>query len=401
VLGRGDDPHIHATGLGRPHAHELAILEQAYQLRLQVERQHVDRGEENRAAIGELDPPLARADRAGECASLVAEQLALDQRRRQRRAVDPDERPMAPRTAIVNGPRAELLAGARFADEQHRGVGARDLAHTIQHLPERRTVADEVVEPANGVQLLAQVGGLGLLPGRQIRQLRVAQPQHPRLAAPVDGRGDDLGEQLHAREDLVVPGLAAAESGERQGTDAVPADDHRNADRRPDRRAGCGAVAGRERSVHSRPVDRLAAGESIVHPPGAGAIDLLPGRRRSEPHPHGDGHPGILVGPKLEQRHPVSVDGLANQAERPFARHVDVVGVEADEHCREPGRERLDPVEPLACRDRRGFRHEAGSFTPRCGVAGIARSVVHRVPQRRRPPPPRGAPPPRDAPPPR
>ena len=76
-------------------------------------------------------PPLAcwkrpsrRADRAGERAALVAEQLALEQRLGERRAVQLHERALGARAALVDGGRDQLLAGARLAGDQH--AGARD-----------------------------------------------------------------------------------------------------------------------------------------------------------------------------------------------------------------------------------------------------------------------------------
>jgi hypothetical protein len=58
---------------------ELALLQHAQQLGLQVERHLADLVEEQRAAVGELERAGARGDGAGERALLVAEQLALEQ----------------------------------------------------------------------------------------------------------------------------------------------------------------------------------------------------------------------------------------------------------------------------------------------------------------------------------
>ena len=72
--------------------------------------------------------PGLRGDGAGERALLVAEQLALEQRRGNRGAVDGDERPVAARAQRVERAREQLLAGAALAAQQHRGVGRRRLA---------------------------------------------------------------------------------------------------------------------------------------------------------------------------------------------------------------------------------------------------------------------------------
>ena len=60
--------------------------------------------------------------RAGERAALVAEQLGFEQVLRDRRGVDRDERPRRARAVPVQRARDQLLAGARFAGDQHRRV---------------------------------------------------------------------------------------------------------------------------------------------------------------------------------------------------------------------------------------------------------------------------------------
>src|SRR5690606_16772356 len=89
---------------------DLALLQDAQQL-------HLDRGghlahlvEEERAAVRPLEATLLARDGAGERAALVAEQLALEDRLRERRAVDRHERPRRARRVVVQRPRRELLA---------------------------------------------------------------------------------------------------------------------------------------------------------------------------------------------------------------------------------------------------------------------------------------------------
>ena len=92
AVGGGDQPHVHLALVRRAEPLELALLEHAQQLGLQLQRQVADLVEEDGAVVGELEAALAGGDGAGEGAPFVAEQLALDQRRRQRRAVDADQR---------------------------------------------------------------------------------------------------------------------------------------------------------------------------------------------------------------------------------------------------------------------------------------------------------------------
>src|SRR5690606_13766264 len=114
------------------------------QLGLERERQLADLVEEERAALGELEAPGARAVRAGEGAALDAEELALEQVLRDRRAIDRDERPRPPRRELVERARRELLAGAALAGEQHRGVGRGELADPHVERLHRGRAADEL-----------------------------------------------------------------------------------------------------------------------------------------------------------------------------------------------------------------------------------------------------------------
>ena len=80
-----------------------AGLQHAQQLDLQLQRHLGDLVEEQRAAVRALEEALVLAVGAGEAALLVAEQLALDQVRRDRAAVDRQERPLAAAAQLVHG----------------------------------------------------------------------------------------------------------------------------------------------------------------------------------------------------------------------------------------------------------------------------------------------------------
>src|SRR5262249_37957101 len=114
----GDDPHVDLLGTRATHAFELASLQDTQQLRLQLQRKLTDLVQEERSTVGELEAPGPRGRRAGEGALLVTEQLALDEQRRQRRAVHLHERAGPARTAVMNRAGQQLLARARLAKEQ-------------------------------------------------------------------------------------------------------------------------------------------------------------------------------------------------------------------------------------------------------------------------------------------
>src|SRR5262249_5208985 len=126
-------------------AHALA-LERAEQVRLQRERQLADLVEEQRASVRALERADVLLLGAGERAALVAEQLARDERWRERAAVDRDERLGGARSEIVERAGDQLLAGAGLADDEHADValrGALDLRHQPPHRGRRTDHAGE------------------------------------------------------------------------------------------------------------------------------------------------------------------------------------------------------------------------------------------------------------------
>src|SRR5262249_5285130 len=81
-------------------------------------------------------------------ALLVAEELALEERLRQRRARETDERPARAPAAVVDRRGDHLLARARFAGDEHRRVGGGDLGDEALELAGRGRVADELAAAA-------------------------------------------------------------------------------------------------------------------------------------------------------------------------------------------------------------------------------------------------------------
>ena len=126
AIGRGDHAHIDMARALLADALELALLQHAQKLALKLERYLADLVEEQRAAVGELEPADAVAQRAFERALGVAEEFAFEQLGRDRRAIDPDQRPVAAAARLVDRARHQLLAGAGLAGDQHRRIGWRD-----------------------------------------------------------------------------------------------------------------------------------------------------------------------------------------------------------------------------------------------------------------------------------
>src|SRR4051812_37861754 len=78
----------------------------------------VDFIEKERSIAGQLEQPLLASVCAAERAFFVTEQLGLEQRFRDRRAVDRDERFIRGCARVVDATRKKLLTGAGFADQQ-------------------------------------------------------------------------------------------------------------------------------------------------------------------------------------------------------------------------------------------------------------------------------------------
>ncbi len=131
-MRRRDDPDVDAHGPRASEPLNLAFLEHAQQLDLHVEGQVADLVEKDRRVIRQFEAADLPGQRTGEGALLPAEQLALDERARNRRAVDAHHDATAPRALFVNLRRDEFLAGARFAEQQHRRVGRGHLARLIE-----------------------------------------------------------------------------------------------------------------------------------------------------------------------------------------------------------------------------------------------------------------------------
>src|SRR6478672_10892305 len=96
AVRRRDDANVDTNRGRAPDALELLLLQDAKQLRLQVESHLADLVEEQRAAVRALEGALDAPDRAGEGAALVAEEGALDQPLGECGAVQLDERLVVP-----------------------------------------------------------------------------------------------------------------------------------------------------------------------------------------------------------------------------------------------------------------------------------------------------------------
>ena len=153
AIGGADDASVHAPFFVIADAREMAVLQDVQQLRLQA---GIDLGnfvEEQRSALRHFHAAGLGGVRAGERALLKSEQLAFDQRCRNRRTIHLDKGTLTPRRALVDKARQNFLSGAAFTQNQYGNVetgGALDALPNCLH-GLRRTKIDVlqgVVRPA-------------------------------------------------------------------------------------------------------------------------------------------------------------------------------------------------------------------------------------------------------------
>ncbi|KAF5033894.1 hypothetical protein DSECCO2_601920 [anaerobic digester metagenome] len=132
AVGRGHEPEIALQLVFGTHRPEAAVLEHAQKRLLYALGQLADLVEKERAAVGQLEQPVAVAVRVGERAFDVAKQHAFDQRFRQRGAVHHHEVVGGAGGIGVYGAGEELLARAGLAADEHRGVGIGGLGHEVE-----------------------------------------------------------------------------------------------------------------------------------------------------------------------------------------------------------------------------------------------------------------------------
>ena len=119
-VGGGDDADVDVEGTGLAERIDLAGLEKAQQLRLQIEAELADLVEKERAVLRRANQPRVVAIGAGEGAAAVSEQLAFEQFARDGRAVERHERLVRACGIAVNGAREDFLAGAALAGDAAR-----------------------------------------------------------------------------------------------------------------------------------------------------------------------------------------------------------------------------------------------------------------------------------------
>jgi len=188
VAGR-QHAHVDPHRARAADAHELPLLQHAQELRLRAEVHLADLVEQERAAVRQLELAALALVRPGEGALLVAEQLALDERLGNRRAVERDERAGPARRVVVDRLGDELLADAALPEDEDGAASRRHLDDLPADALHPRRAADHAADEVTLRQLVLQVAGA---------QVVVLPAEEPPDAGLDFGRGDRL-EQVIGR----------------------------------------------------------------------------------------------------------------------------------------------------------------------------------------------------------
>jgi len=241
-----------------PRPFELALLQHPQELHLRADVDVADLVEKERSAFGELEAAFLPLIGSGKRALLVAEQLRFDQAVGKRRAAHFDERLVGARGVVMNPVRDHLLARARFAANEHGGVGRRHLGHLLVHLPDRPAAADDARKVVAFLELLAEVDVLV----DQALLVLFDEPLH------FDGLRDRRGDDAVELDAAIVVTIRLELEINAERADRAPVQQNRHADEAqlfarqlgPFRRP----VEERRLLAHARHHDRLAAFDNLA-----------------------------------------------------------------------------------------------------------------------------------------
>ena len=119
-------------------------------------RDFPDLVEEDRSAASDLEQSRLVADGTSKRSTHVAEQLGLEQRFRERRAIDAHEWSRGARALLVYQPDDEFLSGPTLAVHQHGRVERRHSGREFQHVLHRPAARDEMLCGRMTIDALAQ-----------------------------------------------------------------------------------------------------------------------------------------------------------------------------------------------------------------------------------------------------
>ncbi len=154
AVGGRHQPDVGVQGSRATDPLESALFQDAQDFGLDRQGQLSNLVEKQGAAVRHLEASSLSAVSTGEGAFFVSEELALDQRLGNRRAVDRHEGSPTAGRKSMQGASEELLAGTALAGQEHRAVGTR---HPLQELQGR---TDPLMLPDDGRSTLHLEGDL-------------------------------------------------------------------------------------------------------------------------------------------------------------------------------------------------------------------------------------------------
>ena len=159
----------------------MPLLEHAQKPHLHAGRHLADLVEKQRPLPGHFEKPLFEGHGSGKGPLLVAEKFAGQQLLGKRPAVDGQKPVGALQAGGMDGPGHQLLARAGLAEDEHRGVGGRDVADVFGERLDGRAFA-------NNQRPAPQLGHLPRQPGHLQAQ--------PAFVHGLGHRGPDLGQAV-------------------------------------------------------------------------------------------------------------------------------------------------------------------------------------------------------------
>src|SRR5262249_27764512 len=145
-VGRGNDAHVDPDSPTSADALDLALLENAQKLCLELRLERAHLVQEETAALGQLELSQTALIGARERPTLVPEQLRLDQGLGETGETDRDERFVLAWSLAMDGPRDELLTGPTLSGDQHGRRGTGDLGHHLRKLLHLGVLAHDFAE---------------------------------------------------------------------------------------------------------------------------------------------------------------------------------------------------------------------------------------------------------------
>ena len=155
LVRRGNDARVDRHGSRPAQPCDLPLLEHTQYLDLKGEWHVADLVQEECASACQLEHAVLAAGSSGECALLIAEELALKEVLRHTSDVDRHEGATAHRRAVVDLAGDDLLACTALACDQDGGVGGCDLPDDLLDVGHLGALADE-----GALVLLARLGVL-------------------------------------------------------------------------------------------------------------------------------------------------------------------------------------------------------------------------------------------------